>query len=125
LRLAESIIEADQRRVVKEEKLRARNTKRSSKRLAEIEDERLADISLLYRLSAGRVDDLRRNINLDEQQKEYLRESLAEIWGALIILHESFHINHEIELQNRVSPSSKRRKSPKFGDDVTSNWKRK
>ena len=87
MRLAESIIEADQRRVVKEEKLRARNTKRSSKRLAEIEDERLADISLLYRLSAGRVDDLRRNINLDEQQKEYLRESLAESWGALIILH--------------------------------------
>lgn len=87
MRLAESIIEADQRRVVKEEKLRARNTKRSSKRLAEIEDERLADISLLYRLSAGRVDDLRRNINLDEQQKEYLRESLAKIWGALIILH--------------------------------------
>lgn len=86
MRLAQSILEAEQRRVVKEQKLHGRAGPKALKQLKELEDERLADLAFLGRVHSGRLDDLRR-INLDEKQKNYLRELLAEVWDALLILH--------------------------------------
>lgn len=87
MRIVESILEAEYRRGAKEKELLGRSGPQVAKQLAELEDERLADLHLLARLYSGRVNDLR-HIDPDEQQKKYLQESISEAWQALLLCNE-------------------------------------
>ena len=92
MRLVESILEAEYRRAAKKKKLRGRSGPKVAKQLAELEKEHLADLSFFARLYAGRVNDLR-HIDPDEQQKKYLRESIAEAWDALLLVNDPHETN--------------------------------
>jgi hypothetical protein len=87
VRIVESILEAEYRRGAKEKKLLGRSGPQVAKQLAELEDERLADLHLLARLYSGRINDLR-HIDPDVQQKKYLQESISEAWQALLLCNE-------------------------------------
>jgi hypothetical protein len=87
MRLVESILEADFRRVAKEKKLLERSGLKVTKQLAELEDEKLADLHFLARLYSGRLADLRHS-DLDEGQKKRLLESVSEAWQALLLCNE-------------------------------------
>jgi hypothetical protein len=92
VRIVESILEAEYRRGAKEKELLGRSGPQVAKQLAELEDERLADLHLLARLYSGRVNDLR-HIDPDEQQKKYLRESIEEAWDALLLVNDTHKTN--------------------------------
>jgi hypothetical protein len=86
MRLVESILEAEYRRAAKEKKLLGRSGPKVAKQLAELEDEKLADLSFIARLYSGRLADLRHS--LDEEQKQSLLESVSEAWQALLLCNE-------------------------------------
>ena len=88
MRLVESILDSEYRRVAKEQKLLGRTGLKVAKQLAELEDEHLADLSLLARLYSGRIDDLR-HLGLTEEQKKYLLESISEAWEALLLVNQT------------------------------------
>jgi hypothetical protein len=83
-RLAKAILEDDQRRIEQEVRLRKRDTERARQQLAELEDNRLADIALIERVRSGRIDELRNSDSAFE--RETLREGIKEFWDALVLL---------------------------------------
>jgi hypothetical protein len=87
MRLVESILESEYRRVAQEQKLLGRGGPKVAKQLAELEEEHLADLSFLARPYSGRLADLRHS-DLDEGQKKRLLESVSEAWQALLLCNE-------------------------------------
>jgi hypothetical protein len=87
MRLVESILESEYRRVAQEKKLLERSGLKVAKQLAELEKEHLADLSFLARLYSGRLADLRHS-DLDEGQKKRLLESASEAWQALLLVNQ-------------------------------------
>jgi hypothetical protein len=86
MRLVESILEAEYRRVAREKTLRGRSGPKVTKKLAELEDERLADLHFLARLYSGRLADLRHSE--DAGQTEHLQQSVSEAWQALLLVNQ-------------------------------------